>query len=82
MRYWPILLLAGCATNPTIQTVEVKVPVPVSCLPPTLPERPKIVANAELLKLTDGALVLEIAAERLDLLSYTAQIDAILQACR
>lgn len=82
MKYWLLLLLAGCASNPTIQTVEVKVPVAIPCLPSTMPSKPNILANAELSKLADGPLVLEIAAERLDLLSYAAQTDAILQGCR
>ena len=73
------LLLSGCA-SPLPQTVSV--PVAVSCLPANVHALPAISTDAELATLQDYALVLRIAAERLDLLSYARQADAIIAACR
>ncbi|MGH9697977.1 MAG: hypothetical protein ACRD52_00790 [Candidatus Acidiferrales bacterium] len=84
MKWLLLLLLAGCASvpEPVIKTVEVKVAVPVSCLPAKLPERPVIQPNAALLAMGDADLVLELAAERTELIGYAAQIEAVLTACR
>lgn len=78
------LLLAACAApqQPRTETVEVKVPVPVSCLPDTLPEQPKLKAPQELKAMGDYDLVLEIEAERIELAAYAEQLEAILTACR
>lgn len=35
------LLLAGCAAAPRVETLQVRVPVPVACLEP-VPERPSM----------------------------------------
>lgn len=71
-------LTVGCATPPP--TAEI--PVAVSCVPPGAPDRPAVSSNPELRAMTDERLVLTIAAERLDLISYSAQADAVIRACR
>lgn len=72
-------LLTGCATPvPNV----VKIPVPVPCAPPDTPERPAMTPNAELAKMDDQALILTIAAERLEQGAYAAQAEVILKACR
>ena len=73
-----LLLVAGCATPPP--TVEI--PVAVSCLPTAVPARPAIISNADLKALDDEGLVLTIAAERLSLIGYSAQAEAVIQACK
>ena len=71
-------ILAGCATPPP--TVEI--PVAVSCLPKNAPAKPATSTNAALKAMDDEKLVLTIAAERLDLISYAAEADAAIQACK
>lgn len=73
-----LALLAGCAQAP----VSVSVPVAVSCVPRETPAFPVVSTNAELSALDDGQLVLTIAAERLDLLGYAKQAEAVIRACR
>ena len=72
--------LAGCATEaPLPRTVEV--PVRVPCVKDA-PALPAVKANAELAALGDEALVLTIAAERLELLGYALKADAVISGCR
>ena len=71
-------LLAGCAAVP--QTVTV--PVAVSCIPETSPTAPAITHPAELALLDDYALVLKLAAERLELISWSRQAEVVIQGCR
>ena len=70
--------LAGCATAP----VSVSVPIAVSCVPADAPAPPATRSNAELASLDDRQLVLTIASERLTLLGYARQADAVIQGCR
>lgn len=72
------LLLGGCAGAP----VSVSVPIAVSCVPVDAPALPGTSSKAELSALDDRQLVLTIASERLTLLGYAKQADAIIQACR
>ncbi len=73
-----LCLLAGCASTPT----TVSVPVAVGCLPPNTPSAPITTSSQELKTLSDYELVLRIAAERLELLSWARQITPVLEACR
>lgn len=85
MKPWLLAgaLLAGCATAPPeIHTVRVNVPVPVSCLPAQLPTRPAIMPDAQLKALPDYGFVLELGAERADLLAYTGKLEALIGACK
>ena len=74
-----VAILSGCAST---LPATVSVPVPISCIPANAPSLPKITPNAELQAMPDKALVLTIAAEREDLISYSLQADAVIRACR
>ena len=77
------VLLAACATpQPRTETVEVKIPVPVACLPAEQPGRPAIATNEQLLALSDYDLVLELAAERGELIAYIGQLETLVKGCR
>jgi len=73
-----LVLTVGCATPPP--TVEI--PIAISCLPQAVPARPAVSSNADLKALDDEGLVLTIAAERLSLIGYSAQAEAVIQACK
>jgi len=78
-----LLLLSACATPgipPPPQIVNV--PVPVSCLPAVLPQRPKTATDTELAALDDYKFPLAIFLDRRTLLDYTAELEAILSACK
>jgi len=47
-----------------------------------MPVEPAITTGQDLAKLDDRALVLQIAAERLEAASYIAQVRPILEGCR
>lgn len=52
-----IVILGGCSSTkpePVIRTVEVKVPVLVSCVPGNLPAKPVYSDSKEALSATDG----------------------------
>lgn len=55
---WPLLTAGSCATtqlpDPVVRTVEVKVPVPVTCVPPTLGPPPVYSATKEKLRAAAG----------------------------
>jgi uncharacterized lipoprotein YajG len=73
-----LALLAGCATpSPTV----VRVPVPVPCMV-DLPAELRISTDLELRAMSDYSLVLVIARERLQLLSYSAEVRAAAEGCR
>lgn len=78
-----LLALFGCQqTVPLPEVRIVKVPVPVPCVDKAdLPASPKIANNQELNALTDFDLVLQLQVERLDLLRYSTEQNALLQAC-
>lgn len=90
MRYLVIMtllliayaVLAGCAAQEPVTVYKtVQVPVAVSCIS-KLPERPPLKNNDELRALDSGAFVIEIAAERLDLLTYADLMDAAVTPCK
>lgn len=60
----------------------VSVPVATSCLPAETPAMPSITPNTELAALDDRGLVLRIASERLDLIAYARQAEALILACK
>ena len=74
--------LTGCGTIIPPPPQLVSVPVPASCLPTTLPQRPKISTDAELSALDDYKFALEIFIDRRRLLDYTSEIEAVLSGCR
>ena len=73
--------LSACASAPP----QALVPVATSCLPsggiPNLADI-AIASDPELSQLDDRTLVLRIAAERLDLIAYSRQASAIIEACK
>jgi hypothetical protein len=76
-----IVLLTGCETiQPPPQ--KVSVPVPVSCLPSTMPVRPAIATEAELALLDDYKWTIAIYLDRRSLLDYSAELEAVLSACK
>jgi hypothetical protein len=73
------LAVAGCSTPPP---AVVKVPVAIPCVPGNLPARPPMLGNEALRGLSDEALVLTIAAERLEQGAYAAMAEGVIRACR
>ena len=76
-----LLLLSACASAPSLPQ-SVSVPVPVSCLPHEVPAVPALRPDSDLRTLDDRELVLTIASERLDLLSYARQAEVVIAGCR
>ena len=72
-----LALLAGCGTT----TQVVRVPVPVPCVV-DLPAELRISTDLELRAMSDYRLVLTIARERLQLLSYSGEVRAAAEGCR
>ncbi len=74
-------LLAGCAGAPRVETVEVRVPVPVECREP-VPARPAMPTEA----LRPGVTVDDFARAAMAELErregYEGQLVAALEACR
>ncbi len=74
-------LLAGCSGLPEMPSVA-KVPVAQPCLNAAdAPKLPAVKSNAELGVLADEPMVLTIAAERAELLSYALKADPVIRAC-
>jgi hypothetical protein len=73
------LLLSSCASSLPERTL---VPVATTCVPSTTPALPPTLAESELAALSDYALVLRIAAERLELLAYSKQAEIVISGCR
>lgn len=71
-----IMALQGCAA------IQALLPVGISCVPKDAPRMPPVMPNGELARLVDDVLVLTIAAERLDLLRYGKQAEAVIEGCR
>ena len=72
--------LAGCITTGT--PVPIKIPVPVPCLSrDQLPKPPVAMADAELAKLDDGDLVLNLAADRIEYRRHSNEAGAVMEAC-
>ena len=78
MKYLLILLLAGCVTKPA--TVEVKVPVYVSCVK-EVPMRPTFASLALPGDATEGEKVLALARDTLLHFKYEGQLEAVLAGC-
>ena len=82
MRWFLCTLLVGCTQQPIIQTVEVKVPVPVPCVAQAdIPAKPDIMLDQTLLQLDDFHAVLEAWIERGKLIDWSSQLEAVLQGC-
>ena len=76
-----ILLLPACQSIPDAPT-EVRIPYPVPCLSAAdLPKPPAFVTDADLLKMTDGDLILSLAADRKQNQGYRAEMEAVMMGC-
>ena len=74
-------LLAGCITTQP-DAIRISVPVAVPCITADqLPAAPVAKSDAELAKLSDGQLVLAIAADRLEYRRYSNEAGAVMGAC-
>lgn len=76
-----VISLPGCAASPKVPDV-VRVPVPIACLTPAdIPPRPAIAPDGKLARLDDYDLVRTIAAERAELVGWSAEALALLERC-
>ncbi len=73
--------MMGCETIPP-PPQRISVAVPVACLPSTMPARPAIATEAELALMDDYKYVLAIFLDRRALLDYSAELEAVLLACK
>ena len=74
-----VMMLAGCSSSPTLPTVT-RVPVPVPCVT-AMPAKPDITPDAALKALSDYAMVLSLAKDRVLLRDYAGELEAILSGC-
>ena len=74
----PLLLLSGCATTQSPQVI--RVPVAVPCLD-KVPESPAFLTDAEMAKMDDGKLVIEMRADQLNQRQHIAELRATISAC-
>lgn len=73
--------LTACQSIPDAPT-EVRIPVPVACISADqLPKPPAFVTDADLLKMTDGDLILSLATDRRQNQGYRAELLAVIQGC-
>lgn len=74
-----MISLSGCATqSPQV----VKVPYAIPCLTADqLPAAPKAKTDAELAKLDDFQLVINLAADRLEYRRHSNELSAVISAC-
>jgi hypothetical protein len=84
---WPLLTAGSCATTtppPIVRTVEVKVPVAVTCVPADFPEEPAYVDSDKTLKAAGGPedRFQLIAAGRIQRDRWLALVRPVLKSCR
>lgn len=80
------LLLTACAgkSEPVIRTVEVRVPVPVACVPESLPAEPVYPDDDSSLKAAPDAAARYglIAAGRVLRIQRAAEVEPVIKGCR
>lgn len=75
------VMATGCAGIPDAPR-EVLVPVSTPCLSQdSLPKPPAFVTDAQLAAMTDGDLILSLAADRRQNQGYRAELEAVIQGC-
>ena len=75
-----LFLLYGCPNDKT--GIPIKVLVSVPCLTrDQLPAKPSAKTDQELAKLDDGALVINLAADRLEYRRFSNEASAVMEAC-
>lgn len=73
--------LTACQSIPDAPT-EVKIPYPVPCLTQAdIPKSPDFVTDAALSAMTDGDLILSLAADRRQSQGYRAEMEAVIRGC-
>ncbi len=82
-----LLLLTACAhqpSEPVIRTIEVKVPVAVSCVPNTFPGEPTFPDTDAALRSAPGAAdrYQLIAAGRLLRIARLSELETVVKGCR
>lgn len=75
------LFLAGCATHPVVQTVEVKVPVPVPCKVPTV-TKPAWDIDAVPLGSSIYRQVKALLTTNEQHLGYESKLEAVVKSCQ
>jgi type IV pilus biogenesis protein CpaD/CtpE len=79
------LLLAGCATQPTVQVikepVEVKIPVPVTCISSVPPKPNWVMDNPNLRNADVYTLGLSALQELEQRRRYEGELETILRGC-
>ncbi|MBU3895404.1 hypothetical protein KH388_22185 [Serratia rubidaea] len=78
-----VAVLAGCAAPPPmtgVKTVEVKVPVAVSCVA-SLPAKPAFKTDAQLQEGSSYQVFNNLLADRLARERYILQLEAVLSGC-
>ena len=73
-----LALLAGCAVDPP-KTVQV--PIPIPCVA-ELPHRPELTDDRALARSSEPGRTIRTWTERARLREYSADLEAILAACR
>lgn len=74
-------VLGGCSEPRIVyKPVEVRVPVPVSCID-RLPERPALRSDADLIALDDYGLVIALGRDRIAAAQYIRELEALLPPC-
>lgn len=76
----PCLFLTSCATLFPPKTIEVKIPVAVSCID-VMPEKPDLISDAELWSYENGNFITALHVDRLQRKSYEALLEAVLEGC-
>lgn len=80
-----LLTLIGCAGHqvipPAPKVVEVKIAYPVPCVD-TMPDKPKIHDDFDLLALNDYDFIQAIHVDRLALDKYSIQLESLLLTCK
>jgi hypothetical protein len=82
MKYLIILLLmlTSCATLNPPKSIEVDIPVAVSCVS-HIPDKPNFISDEVLLTYTQGNFVTALHVDRLERQSYEAELEAVLAGC-
>lgn len=83
---WPMLTAGSCATTrePEVRTVEVRVPVPVTCVPKGLGPAPVYPDTDEAVLASPGPgdLLHLLAAGRLLRKQRSAEVEPVIETCR
>ena len=76
-----VLMLAGCATQPTPAVVKVDVPVPVKCTI-TPPEKPDYAVDSLPIGADIWDKMAALRADRITRQAYEKELEAAIQSCQ